>query len=414
MASVSSSTGKLLVLVGLLLVVTHLTWTSARDVYAQNPHFSRGVDLADSGDRDSHSQGSKQTNILVQDFYKYFSRNIEDSVWGSALPHDSPVPRSGLGVFMILWTQDDESGRQKLKRCLQSLDVFFNDRFDYPVLILHEDLPQETVDTIRRWTRSRIEFVGHALIDSEYLEIFQRTGFKMFDWYPKYLHMIRTNIYRWPLHRALFGYRYVFKIDADAALVEHIDYDVFEDMKKREVMGAYVTSVVDAAFVCENLYETAEDILRYNQLKPAEDLYRKPKFWTWYGFAFAFDTAFVRSPAYLNTVWHFDSVHGAFKHRWGDPQLYLLTSMFLDSNQTMQLPIPIQHQGRCVHAKNTSSCSQDVACSWPNSSKPRKSYSSSSPTNWAWDPSRPFEWSSAFWPKPMLSVAPYCLPNEVC
>lgn len=46
-----------------------------------------------------------------------------------------------------------------------------------------------------------------------------------------YSHIFRTNIYRWPLHRALFGYRYVFKLDTDAALVERIDNDLFEDMK---------------------------------------------------------------------------------------------------------------------------------------------------------------------------------------
>jgi len=115
------------------------------------------------------------------------------------------------------------------------LDVYFNDRFDYPILILHEDLSQEVIDTVRTWTRSRIEFVGHSLIDSEYLKVFQQIGFKMFDRQAGkgtgYSHMIRTNIYRWPLHRALFGYRYVFKLDTDAALVERIDNDLFEDMK---------------------------------------------------------------------------------------------------------------------------------------------------------------------------------------
>jgi hypothetical protein len=357
-----------------------------------------------------HSAGTNHSTAtsFVPDFYKFYSRDIQTSVWGSALPHESRIPRAGLGIFMMLWTQNNEDNRAKLKRCLQALDVFFNDRFDYPILILHEDLPQETIDTIRSWTRSRIEFIGHALIDVEYLDTFQRTGLKMFDCYPDYLHMIRANIYRWPLHRALFGYRYVFKIDSDAALVESIDVDIFEDMRNRDIMGAYVTAVTDKAYVCENLYETVEDVMRYNQLEPAQDLYRMPKLWTWYGFAFAFDTAFVRSPAYLNAVWHFDNVHGVFQHRWGDPQLYLLSSMFLASNQTTQLRIPIRHQGSCVNFKDPKSCSDNVSLAWPKSAKSRSSAPQSA--DWAWNPSRPFDWSSIFWPNPPLSNSPYYFP----
>ena len=360
----------------------------------------------------AHTPTRSHTSIFVQDFYKFYSRNLESSVWGTELPDDSNIPRSGLGIFMILWTQDDETGRSKLKRCLQSLDVFFNDRFDYPVLILHEDLPQGTMETIRTWTRSRIEFVGHSLIDSEYAKIFERTGLNKFNWYPEYLHMIRTNVYRWPLHRALFGYRYVFKLDADAALVESVDFDIFEHLRDRDLMGAYVTAVMDHGYVCENLYETAEDILRYNRLEPVQDLYRKPKLWTWYGFAFVFDTAFARSPAYLNAVWHFDNVHGVFQHRWGDPHLYLLTSMFLEPNQTAQLPVPLQHQAHCEHVKNERSCSPDAPpLAWSTSSKSLPNLQSAS---WTWDPSRPFEWSSAFWPNTVLSKPPYCLSNHGC
>ncbi|KAM3567556.1 hypothetical protein VYU27_010302 [Nannochloropsis oceanica] len=102
----------------------------------------------------------------------------------------------------------------------------------------------------------------------------------MFEQAPGYLDMIRTNIYRWPLHRALFGYRYVFKLDSDAALVERIDVDMFEDMKSRDIKAAYVTSIMSSKIMSEKLYETAEDILRYNMLKPAQDLDRMPKLWT--------------------------------------------------------------------------------------------------------------------------------------
>ncbi|KAI9018343.1 nucleotide-diphospho-sugar transferase [Hyaloraphidium curvatum] len=342
--------------------------------------FCEKADVAEEKRRETND------NPFIQDFYKFYSRSVEANVWGSALQNSADFPTSGLGAFMILWSHHDDDRAHLLKRCLQSLDVSFNDQFHYPVILLHEDLPQQTIDTIRSWTRSRIEFVGRALIDEEYLAVFNRTGYKLFNWYPEYLHMIRTNIYRWPLHRAFFGYRYIFKLDADAALVERIDFDVFEHLKRRNIMAAYVVEVIDQPHVVVNLYETAEDLLRYNQLKPLQDVNRKPKYWTWYGFAFIFDTAFARSPAYLNTVWHFDNVHGAFKHRWGDPHLYLLTSFFLNANQTTQLLLPIQHQANCENVKNESSCSQNFSMPWTQTFKAYKVPTSPKSLDWTWNP----------------------------
>lgn len=351
-----------------------------------------------------HSHGAGRDE---GDFYRYYTRALEDNVWGSPLPRDAAIPRSGLGVFMILWTNDSEESRAKFKRCLQSLDVHFNDRFNYPVIVLHQDLSQATVDEVRTWTRSRIQFIGDALLDREYEAKFNRTGHKMFDWYPEYLHMIRTNIYRWPLHRAFFGYRYVFKLDSDAAIVEPVEFDVFEDLMRRDIKAAYFASVVDHAFVCENLYETAEDVLRYNQLEPMQGLSRMPKYWTWYGFAFVFDTAFARSPAYLNTAWHFDNVHGAFRYRWGDPHLYILTSMFLRESQTAQLPVPFQHQGLCANVKDNASCQKEIVWRAESIMIRRHHRRNASAQEWFWSPREPFRWSKDLWKVDPTDHPPY-------
>ena len=344
------------------------------------------------------------------DFYRYYTREIEDNVWGSPLPEGTLIPQSGLGVFMILWTSDTEESREKFKRCLQSLDVNFNDRFDYPVIILHQDLQQTSIDAVRTWTRSRVHFIRDALLDARYEVRFKKTGHKMFDWYPEYLHMIRTNLYRWPLHRAFFGYRYVFKLDSDAAIVEPVEFDIFQDLALRDVKAAYFSSEVDEAFVCVNLYETVEDVLRYNQLKPLQDLYRKPKYWTWYGFAFVFDTAFARSPAYLNTVWHLDNVHGAFRHRWGDPHLYLLTSMFLHENQTTHVPLPFQHQVLCDHVQDQSSCQKEI--DWHAASANHRRRQSATTTQWRWNPQHPFQWTKELWEVDPVHQAPFCMSKE--
>lgn len=316
---------------------------------------------------------------------------------------------------MILWTSDTEESRAKLKRSLQSLDVNFNDRFNYPVIMMHQDLQQTTLDAVRTWTRSRIHFVGDALIDTRYEARFNETGHKMFDWYPEYLHMIRTNLYRWTLHRAFFGYRYVFKLDSDAAIVEPVNFDVFQDLALRDIKAAYFSSVVDEAFTTVNLYETVEDILRYNQLKPMQALDRMPKYWTWYGFAYVFDTAFARSPAFLNAVWHFDNVHGAFRYRWGDPQLYLLTSMFLHENQTARVPLPFQHQGSCDHVQDQSSCRKEVDWQPAEKKHQRPQSTSATPVQWFWNPREPFRWSEELWKvDPVLHNAPFFCGSKDC
>jgi len=56
--------------------------------------------------------------------------------------------------------------------------------------------------------------------------------------------------------------------------------DGFHGFPDHEVIDDVASSVVDQAFVCENLYETVKDVLRYNQLEPMQKLDRKPKYWT--------------------------------------------------------------------------------------------------------------------------------------
>ena len=162
--------------------------------------------------------------------------------------------------------------------------------------------------------------------------------------------------------------------------------------------------------MCVNLYETVEDTLRYNQLKPMQALDRKPKYWTWYGFAFVFDTAFARSPAYLNTAWHLDNLHGAFRHRWGDPQLYLLTSMFLHENQTAQVAVPFQHQARCDHVQNLSSCQKDI--DWQAAGARHQRLLGATSMQWRWNPQDPFQWTKELWEVDPVHQAPFCSSKE--
>jgi len=133
------------------------------------------------------------------DFYRYYTRKFEDNVWGSPLPEDASVPRSGLGVFMILWTSDDEAGRAKLKRCLQcplQRSVQLSRHRAAPRSPIgdhgrgeHMDEVADTLCRQRADRRTRFE------------ARFNETGHEMFDWPLGYLHIIRTNLYRWPLHR---------------------------------------------------------------------------------------------------------------------------------------------------------------------------------------------------------------------
>lgn len=335
-------------------------------------------------------------------------------MWGDHLPANASIPTSGLGVFLILWTNHTDIKEQgNLRRCLQSLDVYFNDQHNYPVIIMHEDVPVSMQQEIATWTRSSVAFVGNALLDHAYLAAFNRTGYTVqprYTTHTGYLHMIRTNIYRWPLHRALFGYRYVFKLDSDASFVEPVTTDVFRDMLARDAKAGYVRDINDNALFCVNLYETAEEIVRYNQLTPARDIYHVPKYWTWHAFAFVLDTSFARSPAYLNTVWHLNNVHGAFRWRWGDPQLTLLAHLFLTERQIVRLAVPLHHQAACVNLKNETSCKDVDAFDW---SAGRKSGNSThDDVHWRWRPNR--GWSTRLWPIDPASQPPYCMPESLC
>lgn len=126
------------------------------------------------------------------------------------------------------------------------------------------------MDAVSTWTRSRIHFVGNALIDAHGSRLgLTRQAMKCSTGLSDTCTLSGPTCIVGPCTaRALFGYRYVFKLDSDAAIVEPVNFDIFQDLALRDIKAAYFSPVVDLTFVCVNLYETMEGIWRYNQLKP--------------------------------------------------------------------------------------------------------------------------------------------------
>ena len=46
----------------------------------------------------------------------------------------------------------------QLERMLKLLDIHFNDQFQYPVIIFHEDMTPAQMREVRSWTRSNVVF----------------------------------------------------------------------------------------------------------------------------------------------------------------------------------------------------------------------------------------------------------------
>ena len=159
---------------------------------------------------------------------------------------------------------------ENLKRSILYLERCFNARFEYPVIIFHEDFTREIEDYIRQDSKSEI--------------IFQKIEFKIPDFLDKntipveyqldkdcsvfdigYRHMCRFFSNRIFHHAALKGFDWIWRLDTDTFILCPISYDVFRLM---ESGGQFTEEQIDR-YVDENkeLFEADEEAQIRAELK---------------------------------------------------------------------------------------------------------------------------------------------------
>ncbi|NJD76986.1 MAG: hypothetical protein FIB08_07815 [Candidatus Methanoperedens sp.] len=242
----------------------------------------------------------------------------------------------------------------ELKRSLSLLDVNFNDKFNYPVVIFHEDINEKLMGKIRESTRSQIQFekvsfkIPDFLNKEEVPELIYLDGdcFSM-----GYRHMCRFFSGIIFHHPALKDYDYYWRLDTDSFLLDKIDYDVFQFMHERNFKYGYIGIFKDEPGVTRDLWDTTKKYIEDNNLKPqflqkfmSDGIWDRSYYYTNFEIS---RLDFWRSEEFMNYFEYLDRAGGIYKYRWGDAVIHLLAvSIFLpESNVHRFSDIAYQHQG---------------------------------------------------------------------
>jgi FkbM family methyltransferase len=242
-----------------------------------------------------------------------------------------------------------------LKESLRLLYVNFNQRFNYPIIIFHEDFSDELIAEIRGDAKSsigfeRVEFsIPDFLNENEIPEYFGPYRHNI-----GYRHMCRFFsglIYQYPV---LKGYDWYWRLDTDSLITDKVNYDLFSYMEKKGYVYGYRVIVPEAQEVVIGLWEAVKKYIQENNIRP-EFLrkFLKNGEWNRNMYYTNFEISrfdFWRSDKYTRFFNYLDEAGGIYKQRWGDAPIHTFAvSMFLPERKTHCFHgISYKHQFCCL------------------------------------------------------------------
>lgn len=188
------------------------------------------------------------------------------------------MTKQNAAIFIL--TQNTEVRKTYLKTSLYFLCKNFNEKFQYPVCILHEgdydsDSQREVILSVRESCRHLITFITldeddftlPQHIDKEKMENCIATNPVPYWRNVKYRMMCRW----WIVHMKKYarGYEYIMRLDDDAYIEENINDDLFAWMNTNNLLYASNMVHLDCGICCygmkeffENMFPDKNDVLK--------------------------------------------------------------------------------------------------------------------------------------------------------
>lgn len=241
----------------------------------------------------------------------------------------------------------------ELKLSLSLLDVNFNDKFKYPVIIFHEDINENLMKKIREATRSKVQFEKVRFEIPDFLNKEKIPEFIYVDgdcFSIGYRHMCRFFSGIIFQHPALKEYDYYWRLDTDSFLLDKINYDVFQFMQERDLEYGYIDIFKDEP-ASKGLWDTTKKYIEDNNIKPkflhkfmSNGVWDRSYYYTNFEIS---KLDFWRSDEFISFFNYLDRSGGIYKYRWGDHVIHLLAvSMFVSEDHVHKFSdIAYQHQG---------------------------------------------------------------------
>lgn len=257
-------------------------------------------------------------------------------------------PENKPKAFIYYLTRHARLGQ--LLDSLSRLDNYFNNKYQYPIIIFHELEP--TILPDRLIIRSR----------SNSTIYFQTVNFTLPYFIPKnftqqhcvsmlgYRHMCRFHakgIYDQPI---IEGFEYAWRLDDDSKIRKPVFSDLFIIMQKNRYKYGYVRSVYDRPPCIRGLWETCQ--LYITNFSINTTFFREVR--SGYCFSNNFEISqisFWLSDNYRKYIDYIDKTSGIYYNRWGDaPIKTIAVSMFVPKSQVYKFPnISYSHQSMRVN-----------------------------------------------------------------
>lgn len=244
-----------------------------------------------------------------------------------------------------------------LLKSLYLLNNFFIEKYNYPVIILEDDLDDADKEKIK-FALSKTKIVN--------LIQFEKIQFNL----PSSLSM-DLNLYDPPLDRFKIGYRsmcqffsgeifknkifekydWIWRLDSDSFILNEINYDPFVYMKENNKVYAYISEYMrDHPFVVQGLFETTQKFIKENKIEVNSILQsRLNNGWNYEMFYTNFEIInldFIKKSGYMDYYEYLNSTNNIFYRRWGDaPIRWFGINMFAKENEIFCIKdISYEHQ----------------------------------------------------------------------
>ena len=293
-----------------------------------NGSLESTVNLSPSQEPQPLCSGTPQCDAACMEFQNYLKAQ--------------PADRPKAAVYYLVQPSRIHSVRDSLK----ALDTYFNNRFQYPVIIFHE----------RNFSANHRAQLKEVTTSNLY---FQLIEFKIPDFivqpFPKincnasigYNHMCRFHslcVYEQPVMKQL---EYTWRLDDDTFILSNINQDIFRFMSDNDLVYGYTFIMSDAKRCVQHLWTNVTSYIRENHIKT--HFFNK---WTepnmYYNNFEVSATKLWYSTEYKEYINMIDRTGGIYYNRWGDaPIKSIAVSMFVPENKTHCFcDVKYRHQGK--------------------------------------------------------------------
>ena len=277
---------------------------------------------------------------------------------------------------IVILTQNTPEKRIYLKNCLYFLFKNFNEKFKYPVIILHEgdytpEFQEEIIKGVREESRSFIKFKELDKEDFKIPEHIDKVKLaKSIELQP--VPYWRNESYRnmcnfWLKHftKYVAEYDYVMRLDDDSIIEEKINSDLFQIMKEKDLN--YISNIIHIdCGICnyemkeffDHYYMDKQDLIKDmfvyskfdNNNKEIFDNFKKlykimnDKEYEknevdikspimYYNNFFVTKTAFWNSENIKKVIDEIDKTGNIYYYRWGDAPLHTIIATIADKEK---------------------------------------------------------------------------------